>query len=241
MLHRLAIAFATAAALLAGLASAQAGVVVTVNKSTQRLHVEVNGVSRYDWPVSTAREGYNTPNGVYGVERLARSWYSRRYNWSPMPHSIFFDGGYAIHGSYEISRIGTPASHGCIRLHPNNAAILYSLVEANRGATRIVVTGDRPSRAMVTRERHPRVYADDPPPRTVRAHRAPRYVEDDYRPPRPVHKQPRYVEDDDIPTSSLRGSRVRYRHSRESFEEIFNSAALACAPRAITHPPSAPR
>ena len=224
MLHRLAIAFA--AAMLAGLASAQAGVVVTVNKSTQRLHVEVNGVTRYDWPVSTARAGYNTPNGVYGVERLARSWFSRRYNWSPMPHSIFFDGGYAIHGSYEISRIGTPASHGCIRLHPNNATILYSLVEANRGATRIVVTGERPSRAMVTRARHPRVYADDPPPRTVHKKHtyAPRYVEDDDRPPRAVRRThpPRYVEDDDIPTSSLRGSRVRTRHSRESFEEIFN-------------------
>ncbi len=209
MLHRLAIAFATVAALLVGLASAQAGIVITVNKSTQRLHVEVNGVPRYDWPVSTARAGYNTPNGVYGVERLARTWFSRRYDWSPMPHSIFFDGGYAIHGSYEIKRLGTPASHGCIRLHPNNAATLYSLVERNRGATRIVVTGDRPSRLLVTPERHRRVYADD---------------ED--RPPRSVHKKhkraPRYVEDDDIPTSSLRGSRARTRHSRESFEEIFN-------------------
>jgi L,D-transpeptidase catalytic domain len=208
MLHRVLIAFATTAALLGGLASAQAGVVITVNKSTQRLHVEVNGVPRYDWPVSTARMGYNTPNGSYRPERLARKWFSRKYGWSPMPYSIFFDGGYAIHGSYEISHLGRPASHGCIRLHPKHAAVLFALVQENQGATRIVVTGERPSRAM------------------LRSERRPRYVEDDdARPPRSIRSRsraPRYVEDDDMPTSSLRGSRMRYRHSRGIFEEIFN-------------------
>jgi lipoprotein-anchoring transpeptidase ErfK/SrfK len=58
-------------------------------------------------------------------------WYSRKYDNSPMPHSIFFKGGYAIHGTEHIKRLGTPASHGGIRLHPENAAELYSLVEAN--------------------------------------------------------------------------------------------------------------
>ena len=145
MLRRLVIAVAALGILVGGLASAQAGVVIVVNKSTQRLSVSVDGTPRYEWPVSTAREGYNTPNGTYGVERMAVSWFSCRYDWSPMPHSIFFDGGYAIHGSYEISRLGRPASHGCIRLHPNNATVLYRLVEANRSSTRIVVTGERPS------------------------------------------------------------------------------------------------
>jgi hypothetical protein len=225
-LHRIAIAFATLAVLLGGLIGAQAGVVITVNKSTQRLHVEVNGAARYDWPVSTARAGYNTPNGVYRPERLARTWFSRRYDWSPMPHSIFFDGGYAIHGSYEISHLGRPASHGCIRLHPRHAAVLFALVQENRGNTRIVVTGERPSRMMLRNERHPRSYADDDdrPPRVVhkKHKRAPRYVEDE--PPRAVHTKHalRYIEDDDIPTSSLRRNRARTRHSRESFEDIFN-------------------
>ena len=92
------------------------------------------------------RAGATTrPNGTYRPERLARQWYSRKYDWSPMPYSIFFHGGYAIHGSYEISHLGRPASHGCIRLQPKNAAVLFSIVQANRGATRIVVTGDRPS------------------------------------------------------------------------------------------------
>jgi lipoprotein-anchoring transpeptidase ErfK/SrfK len=131
----------TAAALLLALTQAQAGIVVTVDKSAQRLTVSVDGARRYDWPVSTARIGYRTPNGSYRPERLERQWYSRKYDWSPMPHSIFFDGGYAIHGSYEISRLGRPASHGCIRLHPAHAAVLYNLVKERVGETRIVVTG----------------------------------------------------------------------------------------------------
>lgn len=121
--------------------AAQAGIVVTVDKSAQQLTVDVNGVTRHQWPVSTARWGYRTPNGSYRPERLERQWYSRKYDWSPMPHSIFFHHGYAIHGSLEISRLGRPASHGCIRLHPRNAATLFELVRHNIGNTRIVVVG----------------------------------------------------------------------------------------------------
>jgi lipoprotein-anchoring transpeptidase ErfK/SrfK len=135
------LSIAIAALLLGALTQAQAGIVVTVDKSAQRLAVSVDGARRYDWPVSTARIGYRTPNGSYRPERLERQWFSRKYDWSPMPHSIFFNGGYAIHGSYEISRLGRPASHGCIRLHPNNAVILYRLVQERVGDTRIVVTG----------------------------------------------------------------------------------------------------
>ncbi len=135
------------AALMGGLGPAAAGVVITVDKSIQRLTVEVDGFTRYQWPVSTARWGYRTPNGTYRPERLERKWFSRKYDWSPMPYSIFFNGGYAIHGSYEVSRLGRPASHGCIRLHPNNAAILFGLVQEHRRDTVIVVTGDRPHAA----------------------------------------------------------------------------------------------
>jgi hypothetical protein len=133
-------AIAAAFLSLAGTA-ADAAVVVTVDKTAQRLTVEVDGAMRYQWPVSTARWGYRTPNGSYRPERLERQWYSRKYDWSPMPHSIFFSGGYAIHGSYEVSRLGRPASHGCIRLHPQNAATLFDLVQRRTGDTRIVVIG----------------------------------------------------------------------------------------------------
>ena len=114
-MSRLIITILTIAAVLCGLATAQAGIVVTVDKSAQRLTVTVDGARRYEWPVSTARIGYMTPNGSYRPERLERQWFSRKYDWSPMPYSIFFDGGYAIHGSYEISRSRPP---GLARLHP---------------------------------------------------------------------------------------------------------------------------
>jgi lipoprotein-anchoring transpeptidase ErfK/SrfK len=138
---RFLIAIAMIVGLLCAWTQAQAGVVVTVDKSAQRLTVTVDGATRYEWPVSTARWGYRTPNGSYRPQWLARKWFSTIYDGSPMPYSIFFNGGYAIHGSYEISRLGRPASHGCIRLHPNNAAVLFALVKEHMGDTQIVVTG----------------------------------------------------------------------------------------------------
>lgn len=144
-------------ALILGVGSAQAHVVIKVDKSTQTLSVDVNGQERYEWPVSTARSGYTTPNGTYHPQRMAKKWYSHQYDMSPMPHSIFFKGGYAIHGSYETSHIGRPASHGCVRLSPKHAAKLYSLVKNNRDDTKIVVTGQRPSHTHVARaHRHHR-------------------------------------------------------------------------------------
>jgi len=125
--------------------SALAEVLISVNKSTQQMSVSVDGIPRYHFAVSTGRAGYGTPNGSYRPQRLAASWFSKLYYNSPMPHSIFFHGGYAIHGSYEINRLGGPASHGCIRLHPANAAALFALLK-NEGmaATTIVVSGSNP-------------------------------------------------------------------------------------------------
>lgn len=113
-----------------GATPVNAGVIARVDLSSQRMVVYVNGVPRYSWPVSTARRGYVTPTGSYRPQRLYRSYYSRKYYNSPMPYSIFFRGGYAIHGSYAVNQLGAPASHGCIRLHPNNAATLFSLVQS---------------------------------------------------------------------------------------------------------------
>jgi lipoprotein-anchoring transpeptidase ErfK/SrfK len=86
---------------------------------------------RYSWPVSTGRSGYGTPSGVFYPQAMARRHFSRRYYNSPMPHSIFFYYGFAIHGTTDIYRLGGPASHGCVRLHPSHAAALYALVERN--------------------------------------------------------------------------------------------------------------
>jgi hypothetical protein len=125
--------------------SAYAEIMISVNKSTQQMSVSVDGVPRYRFAVSTGRAGYGTPNGTYHPQRLAASWFSKPYYNSPMPHSIFFHGGYAIHGSYEINRLGGPASRGCIRLHPANAATLFASVKSEgNAATTIVVSGSNP-------------------------------------------------------------------------------------------------
>lgn len=120
-------------------------VLISVDKGAQQMSVSVDGVSRYRFAVSTGRAGYGTPNGTYHPQRLATSWFSKLYYNSPMPHSIFFHGGYAIHGSFDIRRLGGPASHGCIRLHPANAAALFDLVKSEgMAATTIVVSGNNP-------------------------------------------------------------------------------------------------
>jgi lipoprotein-anchoring transpeptidase ErfK/SrfK len=117
---------------------AHAQIVAKINLSNQRMDVYVDGAARYTWPVSTARPGYRTPVGTFKPTALVRYHRSTLYDGSPMPYSIFFLRGYAIHGSYEIKHLGRPASHGCIRLHPSNAAALYSLVK-QRGAGNTVI------------------------------------------------------------------------------------------------------
>ena len=121
--------------------SAAAAVVARIDLSRQTMTVSVNGMPHYSWPVSTARRGYVTPTGSYRPQRMYRSYFSRKYYNSPMPYAIFFNGGYAIHGSYEVSRLGAPASHGCVRLHPSNAATLFALVQSyGAGNTLILIT-----------------------------------------------------------------------------------------------------
>jgi len=125
---------------ISGFSTASAALLVYIDKSSQYMDVVIDGVRRFRWPVSTGRRGLGTPSGVFRPQMLARTWFSRRYYNSPMPYSIFFHRGYAIHGTYELSRLGGPASHGCVRLHPQNAAILFSLVrEEGPRNTRIVV------------------------------------------------------------------------------------------------------
>jgi lipoprotein-anchoring transpeptidase ErfK/SrfK len=119
--------------MLPGLAltPARAEVVVQIDKSSQRMAVSVDGSMRYSWPVSTGRDGYGTPSGTFHPQSMARHYFSRKYYNAPMPHAIFFYYGFAIHGTNDISRLGGPASHGCVRLHPSHAAALYALVEHN--------------------------------------------------------------------------------------------------------------
>ncbi|KAB0681901.1 L,D-transpeptidase [Aureimonas leprariae] len=127
--------------LVVGEAEAGPRLVARVNISSQMMTVSYNGEIIEEWPVSTARKGFVTPMGRYRPTRLSRMWYSRKYDNSPMPHSIFFRGGYAIHGTGAVRSLGRPASHGCVRLHPSDAAALYAMVrDVGPGNTAIVIT-----------------------------------------------------------------------------------------------------
>ena len=99
-----------------------------IDLSEQKMRIYQNGQLRHSWKISTARRGYVTPTGSYKPTRMHKMWHSRKYNMSPMPHSIFFKGGYAVHGTNEIKNLGRPASHGRIRLHPDNARTLFRMV-----------------------------------------------------------------------------------------------------------------
>lgn len=118
-------------AVLASCGSALADVNVTVSKSQQQMVVSIDGGPTYRWPVSTGRSGYNTPSGSFNAIRLERVYYSKKYDDAPMPNSVFFYGGYAIHGTLEERRLGTAVSHGCVRLARENAAVLYAAVQAH--------------------------------------------------------------------------------------------------------------
>lgn len=132
---------AAVAALMAFAPSvARADIVITISKAQQRVAVAVDGAERYRWPVSTGRRGFDTPVGKFRPVRLEKKWYSRKYDWAPMPHSIFFYRGYAMHGTTEERNLGRRASHGCVRLSKENAATLFAMVRARgRANARIVV------------------------------------------------------------------------------------------------------
>ncbi len=129
---------------------ADASVLIAIDLSSQTMHVRSESGS-YDWRVSTARSGYRTPRGTYRPYLLLRTHFSRIYHMSPMPYSIFFAGGYAIHGTYETASLGRPASHGCIRLARGNAALLFHMVQAEGALINISGAPPRSSYARLHR------------------------------------------------------------------------------------------
>jgi hypothetical protein len=136
-----------AAALAPPLAApASANVVIAIDKSTQHMTISVDGSERYNWPVSTGRPGYETPNGTFKPNRMDADHFSQEWDNAPMPHSIFFDmRGHAVHGFFDVKHLGLAVSHGCVRLAPPNATILFDLVKAEGMAnTTVTVSGRTP-------------------------------------------------------------------------------------------------
>ena len=137
------LAVATAVLLLqfAPVAAEAATLVANVSLSKQTMTVTENGWVKYRWKVSTARKGYSTPTVSWSAKWLSRDHRSKKYDNAPMPFAVFFNGGYAVHATFERKRLGTPASHGCVRLDPANAAEFFSMTRENGLAnTRVVIT-----------------------------------------------------------------------------------------------------
>ncbi|MGI8526608.1 MAG: L,D-transpeptidase [Pseudolabrys sp.] len=145
-------------------ALARAEIAVAINKSQQSMTVSINGTPTYHWAVSTGRPGYDTPSGSFTAERLAKVYFSKKYDDAPMPNSVFFYEGFAIHGTYEQRRLGSPASHGCVRLSRANAATLFALVSAQGLSNTHVVVSDGPAgmpMATLRRRNIESAYTDD--------------------------------------------------------------------------------
>ena len=124
-------------------APASAELAINIDKDSQTMTVAVDGQTRYSWPVSTGMRGYDTPNGSYKPFRMEASHFSREWDNAPMPHAVFFSQiGHAIHGTNQTRHLGRPASHGCVRLSPRNAATLFALIKQQKMAnTKVVVEG----------------------------------------------------------------------------------------------------
>jgi hypothetical protein len=122
----------------------QSRILITIDKATQKMTVSVDRVEKYHWPVSTGKRGYSTPSGTYTALSMNEVWYSKEWDNAPMPHAIFFmKDGHAIHGSYEVRNLGKPASHGCVRISPQNATNLFDLVKkAGLPNTQVVLSGE---------------------------------------------------------------------------------------------------
>ena len=141
---RIVLAFAVATIVTV---PARAELLISIDKSSQTMTVDVDGNTRYVWSVSTGAAGHDTPSGQFKPFRMEADHFSKEWDDAPMPHSIFFTmQGHAIHGSTHLKAIGTPASHGCVRLEPKNAAVLFDLVKQQKMAnTRVVLTGEIPT------------------------------------------------------------------------------------------------
>ena len=151
-------------------------VLINIDKANQKMAVSLDGVQQYEWPVSTGLRGYTTPSGTYTARSMNKIWYSRQWDNAPMPHAVFFTrDGHAIHGTLEVKRLGKPASHGCVRLSPKNAATLYALLEkTGLKNTQVVLAGSTPggegkvANKTRAKSRYENYYADSFPERRRR-------------------------------------------------------------------------
>ncbi len=163
MRRRAVAAWSVGTSLIASMACADSArsteIVVSINKAAQTMSVLVDGYEQYAWAVSTGLGG-GPPVGTFPPGRMERKWASRKYNMAPMPHSIFFEGNYAVHGTIHVKRLGQRASKGCVRLHPIHAATLFELVQTH-GKDKVSIVISNTSHVAARADSEP-VFSDRP-------------------------------------------------------------------------------
>jgi hypothetical protein len=196
---RLIVTLLIVASLAAAVGTAKAEILIKVDKRAERMTVSRDGEALYNWPVSTGRTGYATPSGSYTTFRMEADHYSKEWDDAPMPHSIFFTKlGHAIHGSYDTKKLGTPASHGCVRISPAHAAMLFALVKLNGlASTKVVLTSSEQVALAPHGARVPRL---QPPLDLTSGYKAdtkPEYAPPNASGPQPEAVQPLFANRDD--------------------------------------------
>jgi lipoprotein-anchoring transpeptidase ErfK/SrfK len=185
---------------------------VNINLTTQRMVVTENGTPKYTWAVSSGAYGYPTPVGTFNPTWMSKMWYSKQYDNAPMPHAIFFKNGAAIHATSSVRLLGTPASHGCVRLSPSNAAKLYAMVQRHGKARTEIKVHGRPKysapRIAKQRTTPPRMrYAySQPYSYGYQPYAAPRYIY-------PGDAPPRYF----VPSNKQRAAQMRKRRAAQQY------------------------
>ena len=221
---------------------AAAEILIRVDKETQTMTVTVDRLVTYVWPVSTGMEGRDTPSGTFQPNRMDADHHSQEWDNAPMPHTIFFDmHGHAVHGFASITHLGNPASHGCVRLAPQNAALLFDLVKMEKmHDTTVVITGKTPSlQSLAALRRHDMIAANAPLTRESLAHRsadqAPPYRDETtaYIKETAVYQPPQTLASEQLiatPTFAMSGARWTRRPS------IVQAAYVVPAPPVAPQP-----
>lgn len=114
-----------------------------IDLTSQTVTVSEHGNTLHVWKISSGTQDFQTPTGTFRPQWMAKMWYSKKYDDAPMPHSVFFHDGVALHATQATHLLGRPASHGCVRLAPKNAEKFYALVQKHGMAqTQIQVFGE---------------------------------------------------------------------------------------------------
>ena len=113
------------------------GRVICISKSTRSLTWVIDGEAQYSMAVRFGSEAEPTREGVFGITWKKVDVISNLYH-TPMPYSMFFSGGQAIHYSGDFARNGyNGSSHGCVNVR--NMTLLKQLYNAAPAGTKVVV------------------------------------------------------------------------------------------------------